>query len=193
MKKVSLVLALLALSASAEAAQLQTCFNEVRQCGYVSLGSVINDGDGVAACKIAQAGRREDGSYYNKKVVFYDRRSVVSVEVPHSYFASCTASKAEFLLGIREAKVIDGRVAIVGNNGHFYMITRTNMIRRLDQSNGQPYFNVIDVRIDQSTDSVYLTYLNGQTKRLSWSDILRKVNSDFESSLVSGEVRIPRY
>ncbi|MBX9768264.1 MAG: hypothetical protein K2X47_13400 [Bdellovibrionales bacterium] len=193
MKRIALFSTVLFLGLSAEAAQLQTCFNQIAQCGYVSLGSVISDGDGAADCKIAQAGRREDGSWYNKKVVFYDRQSIVSVEVPNSRFASCTAAKAEFLRGIREAKVIDGRIALVGNNGHFYMVTRTNMIRRLDSSNGQPYYNVVDVRIDQANDALYLTYLNGQTKRLSWSEILRKVNSPYESTLVSGETLIPRF
>lgn len=193
MKMMALVSMVLFLGVSAEAAKLQSCFNQVAQCGYVSLGSVINDGDGVASCKISESGRREDGSLYNKKVVFYDRQSIVSVEVPNSRFASCTASKAEFLKGIKEAKVIDGRVALVGNNGHFYMITRTNMIRRIESSNGRPYYNVVDVRIDQPNDALYLTYLNGQTKRLSWSEILRKVNSPYESTLVSGETYIPRY
>lgn len=181
------VVALTLLSQASLAAKMSTCLNEInRECrGSIKLSAAF--GQGRSECKMVQAGQRTDSDYswYNGKVVFFDNNSLISVETPRNSSA-CTVSRAELAQGINDETVLEGRMFAVAGNGKVYVVTRNNQIHELYNARGLSYTAVSSIKVDQSADTLTLSFNNGtQPAVLGLKTLLNRLNNGVGSKVIA--------
>ena len=80
-----LALTILAIASIAQAADLSTCFEKIdNNCRRVN-DSIFRNLTRDVECKVVNGGDREnDGTRFDRKVIFFDHNSIVSVETPQN-------------------------------------------------------------------------------------------------------------
>ena len=173
MKSVIVSLAFLGLGLSAQAADLDTCLDRVTQNCLVVDGVDLQDlvqMDKNSACKIIAGGASDSGSRYNQRVAFFDRNSVISVELRPSLFGICTAVTAELNGRLVDSAVLNGRLFFAHTSNRVIVIGRNNTILEMLNSHGESYESVVGVKITRSRGENKLTLERENDNKTTLSD-----------------------
>lgn len=185
----ALLMTVAMFTAGAQAAKIETCRKEVRKaCAgssyLINHADKMTDGD---ECKMIQRHLREGSAndYSAERAVFFDKEVLFSVvtsnegpgEAQVCSFKEINLKNSSFL----ETKIADGRMYAVTSTGHVAVITRTNSVQWLvntesGPNQGKRFFDVKDIAIDQKNDLIKLTYKNGIKENVSLKEALDGLN-----------------
>lgn len=176
MKKLFLTLVVTVLASQAQAAKMESCLdNVIRKCGEISGVSLsqIRSLSYDTECKILQGGRREDGTRYAEKTIFFDSNSIISIESDNSY--TCNGAAANIRGRITDTAALEGRLFMSHSSGALIAISRTNAIYEVLNSSGKSYSSIVGVKIEGG--ELVLQRERNQETRLDLEQLLKRINS----------------
>lgn len=191
MKMKKLVVFLAFVVVGTQAAKVETCRQKIkRACGngsyswqLINIADRMTDGD---QCNVIQSELREGtaNDRVPERVVFKDSQKLISVVTGNEGPGEaplCSYRVVDLKGSFVESKINSGRMFAVTSTGHVAVITRTNTVQWLvnterGANQGTRFYNVVDIKIDSKNDRVYLTYKNGKTEVVSLSEVLTGLN-----------------
>lgn len=145
-----------------------------------------------AECKIVNGGSREsDGSRYDRKVIFFDHNSIVSIETPQDNAArgrveACSVARANIPGRMVDTMASNGRLYIATDSGALVTVTRVNSIYEILNSSYQRYNWISDVQLDGTGITLVGGVGKSRVVRFSLDEMTARVNDPLRSICLAG-------